>query len=56
MPVIINEFEVVSEAPPPEQAAETTQTAPPAAPGAAPYDIEKILVHLAERLSRLSAD
>ncbi len=56
MPVIINEFEVVSQAPPlrqDEEAASQPQAAPVAP---TPHDILAILQHSAERLVRLQAD
>jgi hypothetical protein len=56
MPVIINEFEVVSEAPAPEGGGEAAQAAGPASLAPTPHDVEKILAHLAERLARLFAD
>ena len=59
MPVIINEFEVVAEAP--ERAAGTPSPEPaeeqaPAAPPLRPIDIIQIEEHHRRRMARLAAD
>jgi hypothetical protein len=53
MPVVINEFEVVPEAPPAEGQATQTEAPPP--PGPSAPEIERVVSHLAERAMRVAA-
>lgn len=56
MPVIINDFEVVADAPPPDRSAPAPEAASAAAPrGATPYEIEIMLRRELERLARVQA-
>jgi hypothetical protein len=57
MPVTINEFEVVTEAPAPVTQSAPNEPAQPAAPGrgATPHEIEAILRREKERLARVLA-
>lgn len=52
MTVVINEFEVVPEAAPAETVPAAAEAPPPALP--AP-EVERVLLHLAERASRIEA-
>jgi len=53
MAVVINDFEVVAETPPP--AANTQAAETPPAPQLTPHDIERMVRHRIERQARLSA-
>jgi hypothetical protein len=53
MAVVINEFEVVAEAPPPATTAQGTEATPPAQP--TPRDVERMMRHRIERALRVLA-
>lgn len=57
MPVIINEFEIITEQPPTEQAAPPTALTPPEQPPALrPEDVERIMRRQMVRMERIRAD
>nr|HET6903969.1 hypothetical protein [Ktedonobacteraceae bacterium] len=54
MPVVINQFEIVSEPPPVYAPPEPEkQVASPSAQAPTPHDIEVVMRHLQERLARV---
>ncbi|MEO8956418.1 MAG: hypothetical protein ABI396_12585 [Ktedonobacteraceae bacterium] len=54
MPVVINQFEIVSEPPPVHTPSEpTNQAASPSALAPTPHGIEVVMRHLQERLARV---
>lgn len=53
MTVVINEFEVVPEAAPAETVPAAAEAAPP--PALPAPEVERVLLHLAERTSRIEA-
>jgi hypothetical protein len=55
MPVIINEFEILSEGPEPARSPDRSQNAA-GPPAMRPQDIEQIVRHFEERRARLVAD
>lgn len=56
MPVIINEFEIVSDqAPSPQPASATQESTQQSNRGATPHEVENILRRERERLSRVQA-
>jgi|KBSSwiStaDraftv2_1062776.scaffolds.fasta_scaffold1830899_2 hypothetical protein len=56
MPVVINEFEIVSEpAPAPRAESANQESSQPADQGATPHDVENILRREKERLLRVKA-